>query len=104
MVLCHFDVTTDASDIYDTRPIALYVLRAFSQKAEESSGHEKYRCQIDGRVTAPTLKCLAIEKCRSKRLGSFIFRRFFIVEKGRSGTDLACAEYIILLITKISPR
>jgi len=82
MILCHFDETTDAGDVYDTRPISWYILRAFSQKTKESSGHKKNRRQIDRRVTAPTLKCLTIEKRRSKGLGSFIFRRFFIVEKG----------------------
>ena len=56
MILCQFDYTTDASDVYDTRPISLYVLGTFSQQTEESSGHEKYRRQIDGKVTAPTLK------------------------------------------------
>ena len=56
MILCQFDDTTDASDIYDTGPISWYVIRAFCQKTEESGGHEKYRRQIDGRVTAPTFK------------------------------------------------
>ena len=56
MILCQFDDTTDTSDIYDARPISLYILGAFGQKTEESSGHEKYRRQIDGRVTAPAFK------------------------------------------------
>ena len=56
MILCQFDDTTDTSDIYDARPISRYIIRAFSQKTEESSGHEKYRRQIDGKVTAPIFK------------------------------------------------
>ena len=56
MILRQFDDTTDASDIYDARPISWYILRAFGQKTEKSSGHEKYRRQIDGKVTAPTFE------------------------------------------------
>ena len=92
MVLWQFEDTTNASDIYDTRPISRYIIRAFGQKSEESSSHEKYRRQIDGRMTAPTFKWLAIKKRCSKGLGAFIFWRFFIVEKGRNGTELSCAD------------
>ena len=102
MILWQFEDTTNASDIYDARPISWYIIRAFGQKTEESSGHEKYRRQIDGRVTAPTFKWLAIEKRCSKRLGAFIFRRFFIVEKGRNGTKLSCAECGMMSITPLS--
>jgi hypothetical protein len=56
MILCHFEDTTDTRDIYDARPISRYIIRAFGQKTKESSGYEKYRRQIDGRVTAPTFK------------------------------------------------
>ena len=62
MILCQFNNTTDASNIYDARPISWYILRAFGQETEKSSGHEEYRRQIDRRVTTPTLKGLAIEK------------------------------------------
>ena len=92
MILCQFEDTTDASDIYNSRPISGYIIRAFGQKTEESSGHKKYRRQIDGKVTTPTFKWLAIEKRCPKGLGSFIFRRFFIVEKERNGADLSCAD------------
>ena len=60
MILCQFHDTTDASDIYDARPISLHILRAFGQKTKESSGHKKYRRQIDGSVTAPIFKWVAI--------------------------------------------
>jgi hypothetical protein len=35
---------------------------------------------------------LAIKKRCSKGLDTFIFRRFFVVEEGRNGTDLSCAD------------
>lgn len=61
MILCQFGDTTYASDIYDAWPITMYILGAFGEKTKESSSHEKNRSQIDGRVTAPTFKWVAIE-------------------------------------------
>ena len=102
MILRQFYDTTDASDVYDAWPITLYIFRAFGKKTEESGGHEKYRRQIYGRVTGPTFKWVAIEKRSSKGLGGFMFRRIFVVEKGRSGTKLSCAGCKIISISRLA--
>ena len=89
MILCQFDDTTDASDIYDAWPISKYILRAFREKTEESSSQEKFRSQINGRVRAPTFKWVAIEKRCSKGLGILMLKKG---EVGPSCPALWCKD------------